>query len=81
MRSAAQATVFLTASILAGALSVPYGARAETVIVKSRGALDLKPFKCETVYQSSVVKRLCYDAKEEYADRPARLGVRVRVRG
>ena len=56
MRNAARATVFLTASILAGALSVPYGARAETVIVKSRGALDLKPFKCETVYQSSVVK-------------------------
>ena len=29
-------------------------------------AVDLKPFKCETICQSSVVKRLCYDAKEGY---------------
>ena len=41
-------------------------ANAETVIVKYRGAVDLKPLKCETIYQSSVVKRLCYDAKEGY---------------
>jgi len=41
-------------------------AMAETVTVKYRGELDLKPFKCETVYQSSVVKRLCYDVKESY---------------
>ena len=47
-------------------LSVPQVAGAETVVVKYRGAVDLKPFKCETTYQSSVVKRLCYDAKEEY---------------
>jgi hypothetical protein len=39
---------------------------AETVVVKYRGAVDLKPFKCETIYQSSAVKRLCYDAREGY---------------
>ena len=66
MTSGSQATVLVTASIFAAALSVPQGAGAETVIVKYRGEVDLKPFKCESVYQSSVVKRLCYDAKEGY---------------
>ena len=61
-----------TASKLAGLLfstlllMLTASANAETVVVKYRGAVDLKPFKCETIYQSSVVKRLCYDAKEEY---------------
>jgi hypothetical protein len=43
-----------------------FAANAETVFVKYRGDVDLKPFKCESVTRSSVVKRLCYDAKEKY---------------
>jgi KTSC domain len=56
----------LNVSLFVVVLSMPHVASAETVIVKYRGEVDLKPFKCETVYQSSAVKRLCYDAKEEY---------------
>lgn len=39
---------------------------AELVYVKYRGQVDLKPFECEWVTRSSVVKRLCYDSKEQY---------------
>ena len=42
-------------------------ALAESIYVKFRGNLDLAPFKCESVNRSSVVKRLCYDSKEQYA--------------
>jgi hypothetical protein len=66
MTRAAFGKTFLTASIIAIAISISHSALAETVVVKYRGAVDLKPFKCETIYQSSVVKRLCYDAKEGY---------------
>lgn len=38
---------------------------AETVTVKYRGPVDLAPFSCELT-QSSVVHRLCYDAREQY---------------
>ena len=38
----------------------------ETVNVKYRGLVDLKPFQCEWITKSSVVKRLCYDAAEKY---------------
>ena len=41
-------------------------ASAETVMVKYRGPVDLAPFACESTPQSSLVKRLCYDAKERY---------------
>lgn len=47
-------------------LTLSGSASAETVTVKYRGEVDLKPFRCETIYQSSAVKRLCYDAKEGY---------------
>ena len=39
---------------------------AETVSVKYRGPVDLKPFACETVSRSSLVKRVCYDQREQY---------------
>jgi len=42
------------------------GAIAESVYVKYRGEVDLKPFSCEWVSRSSLVKRLCYDQKEQY---------------
>jgi hypothetical protein len=41
-------------------------AGAEQVYVKYRGPVDLSPFKCEWIERSSLVKRLCYDAKEKY---------------
>jgi hypothetical protein len=40
--------------------------KAESAFVKYRGQVDLKPFKCESVVRSSLVKRLCYDPKEQY---------------
>ena len=40
-------------------------AMAETVIVKYRGPVDLKPFAC-TATNSSVVHRVCYDPSERY---------------
>lgn len=39
---------------------------SETVMVKYRGPVNLAPFNCEWVSRSSVVNRLCYDAKEKY---------------
>ena len=57
------ATRLLVLAVL-GAAS--FAAAAETVFVKYRGEVDLKPFKCESITRSSLVKRLCYDAKEQY---------------
>ena len=37
-----------------------------TAAVKYRGPVNLSPFACEWVDRSSLVKRLCYDAKEKY---------------
>ncbi len=39
---------------------------AETANVKYRGLVDLKPFACETITRSSLVKRVCYDRREQY---------------
>lgn len=41
-------------------------ASAERVYVKSRGEVNLAPFRCETVARSENVKRVCYDEREEY---------------
>ena len=41
-------------------------AAAETVNVKYRGPVDLAPFACESVSRSSLVKRVCYDKREQY---------------
>lgn len=38
----------------------------EVVMVKYRGPVDLAPFTCEFVQRSSLVQRLCYDAREQY---------------
>lgn len=42
-------------------------AEAESVDVKYRGVVDLKPFACQDITRSSVVNRLCYDASNQYA--------------
>ena len=57
-RSVVSAFIATAASVLP--------AQAETVMVKYRGPVDLAPFGCESTPQSSLVKRLCYDAKERY---------------
>jgi hypothetical protein len=45
---------------------VSLGAFAETVVVKYRGAVDLKPFSCTDVTRSSFIKRVCYDRSNQY---------------
>lgn len=52
--------------ITCGTVAPSAFAAAETVYVKYRGQVDLSPFACEWIERSSVVKRLCYDAKEKY---------------
>ena len=39
---------------------------AETVVVKYRGPVDLTPFECSGELDSSVVKRVCYNAAHAY---------------
>ena len=41
-------------------------AAAETVDVKYRGPVDLSPFKCEEITRSSFIRRVCYDATNQY---------------
>lgn len=40
--------------------------RAETVVVKYRGPVDLARMQCESVIRSSFIRRLCYDPRERY---------------
>jgi hypothetical protein len=42
------------------------GADAETVDVKYRGAVDLKPFACTDTPRSSFIHRVCYDKALSY---------------
>ena len=51
------------AFILALLLTAPWG-DSEIVDVKDRGAVDLKPFKCQDITRSSVISRVCYDAED-----------------
>jgi hypothetical protein len=41
-------------------------ARAETVIVKFRGPVDLKTFVCRDIDRSSFIQRVCYDKAQSY---------------
>ena len=41
-------------------------ARAETVTVKYRGDVPLDTFECQNIDRSSLVKRVCYDATQQY---------------
>lgn len=51
-------------AIAAGSAAGPV--LAEKVMVKYRGQVDLAAFACEESPQSSLVKRLCYDVKQQY---------------
>ena len=63
-RSARSFRVVLAIGFLAGIW--PAFTSAETVHVKYRGLVDLSSFDCAWIERSSLVKRLCYDAKERY---------------
>lgn len=39
---------------------------AESVFVKYRGNVDLAPFKCVDTDRSGFIRRVCYDAAEQY---------------
>lgn len=52
----------VSVALLAAALP----AAAERVYVKSRGEVELAPFRCEGVARGANVKRLCYDERERY---------------
>jgi hypothetical protein len=41
-------------------------ASAETVDVKFRGVVDLKPFACTDTPRSSFIQRVCYDKAQSY---------------
>jgi hypothetical protein len=41
-------------------------AGAETVNVKYRGPVDLKPFACTDTPRSSFIQRVCYDKAQSY---------------
>jgi KTSC domain len=41
-------------------------ARSESVDVKYRGMVNLAPFSCSDVERSSFIKRVCYDASNQY---------------
>src|SRR5216684_963978 len=47
-------------------LLVPSPATSETVDVKYRGIVDLKPFACAGTARSSFVQRVCYDSAQSY---------------
>jgi hypothetical protein len=53
-------------AIAAAAIAVAPAALAERVYVKSRGELELAPFRCESVWRGANVKRVCYDEREKY---------------
>jgi hypothetical protein len=40
--------------------------RSETVDVKYRGPVDLRPFECRDINRSSFIQRVCYDKAQSY---------------
>ena len=59
--------IMLAAATFAFVLcSGPTLGHAESVFVKYRGEVDLKPFECTDVARSSFIDRVCYDRRNEY---------------
>jgi hypothetical protein len=50
--------------VIASLISMPLS--AETVDVKYRGIVDLKPFTCTDTPRSSFIQRVCYDKAQSY---------------
>jgi hypothetical protein len=55
---------FLFLIFAVASLTIP--ARAETVDVKYRGSVDLALFRCTLIERSSFIKRVCFDAADNY---------------
>jgi hypothetical protein len=53
-------------AVAAIGLTAAAPASAERAYVKSRGEVDLAPFRCETFSRSPNVNRICYDAGPQY---------------
>jgi KTSC domain len=53
-------------SLAIGMLVGSSWADAETVDVKYRGVVDLKPFACTDTPRSSFIQRVCYDNAQSY---------------
>jgi hypothetical protein len=51
---------------LALSLLITTPAISETVDVKYRGAVDLKPFTCTDTPRSSFIQRVCYEKTQSY---------------
>jgi KTSC domain len=60
MQLAVRAIALLVMSLPTSPLS------AETVDVRYRGPIDLKPFACTDTPRSSFVQRVCYDKAQSY---------------
>ncbi|OSI74945.1 KTSC domain-containing protein [Bradyrhizobium canariense] len=60
MRTAPVLLAIATYVLAASAVS------AETVDVKYRGPVDLKPFDCQSISRSSFINRVCYDPRNQY---------------
>lgn len=61
-------TLRVTSALVSSLIAIAVAAHAEAgekVFVKYRGTVDLAPFKCVWT-ESSLVKRLCYDKRNEY---------------
>jgi KTSC domain len=56
----------VAAWVVFGAFVSPVVFADEVVYVKYRGTVDLGPFACEWISNSSVVKRICFDPVERY---------------
>ena len=54
----------ISGALLLALVSAP--ARAETVDVKYRGMVELKPFVCTDITRSSFIQRVCYDKAQSY---------------
>lgn len=52
--------------VCAGSIVVSCAASAETVDVKYRGLVDLKPFVCTDTPKSSFIRTICYDKANAY---------------
>ena len=63
MTRALSTRLALSLSVLIGVIGA---CRSETVDVKYRGPVDLAPFKCESIDHSSFIRRVCYDATNNY---------------
>jgi hypothetical protein len=63
-RNRVGAVVSIVVAVLGGGAS--HTVLAETVVVKYRRPVDLSHFSCPATKSSSLVQRLCYDAREKY---------------